>query len=151
MLWILIAVTVCLADLGIKHYIDSHKKENCHEPIAGGHIIITRFHNPGAMLGWLKDKPKILMGITILFIGVLAGGLFGALKEKGSPCIKLGLSLLLGGASSNAYDRIVKHQVTDYFRIRIGCRKLEKVIFNLGDMAIFLGGLLSLLGEIRRQ
>lgn len=151
MLWILIAVTVCLADLGVKHYIDSHKKEGCHEPIAGGHIIITRFHNPGAMLGWLKEKPKILMGITILFIGVLAGGLLGALREKRSSCIKLGLSLLLGGAASNAYDRIVKHQVTDYFRISIGCKKLENIIFNLGDMAIFLGGLLALLGEIRRQ
>ena len=74
MLWILIAAAVCAGDLLVKHYIDTHKEENCHEPVVGGHIIITRFHNPGAMLGWMKDKPKMLMGVTILGIGVLAGG-----------------------------------------------------------------------------
>ena len=38
---------------------------------------------------------------------------------------------------------------TDYFRISIGSERLEKMIFNLGDMAIFLGGILTVLGEIR--
>ena len=108
MLWILIAAAVCAGDLLVKHYIDTHKEENCHEPVVGGHIIITRFHNPGAMLGWMKDKPKMLMGVTILGIGVLAGGLMGSLYKKKSVLIRLGLALLLGGAASNAYDRIMK-------------------------------------------
>lgn len=149
MLWILLAAAICAVDLGIKHYIDTHKKENCYEPAAGGRIIITRFHNPGAMLGWMKKKPKMLMGITLLGIGVLAGGLMGALYKKRSPLIQMGLALLLGGAASNAYDRIIKKEVTDYFRISIGSERLEKMIFNLGDMAIFLGGILTVLGEIR--
>ena len=110
MLWILIAAAVCAGDLLVKHYIDTHKEENCHEPVVGGHIIITRFHNPGAMLGWMKDKPKMLMGVTILGIGVLAGGLMGSLYKKKSVLIRLGLALLLGGAASNAYDRIMKLQ-----------------------------------------
>ena len=149
MLWILLAISVCAADLGMKHYIDTHKEENCHEPVAGGHIIITRFHNPGAMLGWMKKKPKLLMGITVIGIGVLAGGLMGSLYKKRSPLIKLGLALLLGGAASNAYDRILKKEVTDYFRISIGSKRLERIIFNIGDMAIFLGGVLTILGEIK--
>lgn len=149
MVWILLAAVVCTADLGIKHYINTHKEENCYEPTAGGHIIITRFHNPGAMLGWMKKKPKLLLGVTVLGIGVLAGGLAGSLYTKRSSLIKMGLALLLGGAASNAYDRIIKKEVTDYFRISIGSDRLEKIIFNLGDMAIFLGGLLTVLGEIR--
>ena len=32
MLWILIAAAVCAGDLLVKHYIDTHKEENCHEP-----------------------------------------------------------------------------------------------------------------------
>ena len=111
MLWILIAAAVCAGDLLVKHYIDTHKEENCYEPVVGGHIIITRFHNPGAMLGWMKDKPKMLMGVTILGIGVLAGGLMGSLYKKKSVLIRLGLALLLGGAASNAYDRIMKKEV----------------------------------------
>ena len=110
MLWILIAAAVCAGDLLVKHYIDTHKEENYHESVVGGHIIITRFHNPGAMLGWMKDKPKMLMGVTILGIGVLAGGLMGSLYKKKSVLIRLGLALLLGGAASNAYDRIMKLQ-----------------------------------------
>ena len=50
MLWILIAAAVCAGDLLVKHYIDTHKEENCHESVVGGHIIITRFHNPGQCL-----------------------------------------------------------------------------------------------------
>lgn len=82
MLWILLAVAICAVDLGIKHYIDTHKEENCYEPAVGGRIIITRFHNPGAMLGWMKKKPKMLMGITLLGIGG-AGRRFdgGAVQE----------------------------------------------------------------------
>ena len=30
MLWILIAAAVCAGDLLVKHYIDTHKEENCH-------------------------------------------------------------------------------------------------------------------------
>ena len=149
MLWILLAISVCAVDLGIKHYIDTHKEENCHEPVAGGHIIITRFHNPGAMLGWMKKKPKLLLGVTVLGIGVLAGGLMGALYKKRSPFISMGLALLLGGAASNAYDRILKKRVTDYFRISIGIKWLERIIFNIGDMAIFFGGILTVIGEIK--
>lgn len=149
MLCILIAAAVCAGDLAVKRYIDTHKEENCHEPIAGGHIIITRFHNSGAMLGWMKDKPKLLLGVTVLGIGVLASGLMGSLFNKKSRMIQFGLALLLGGAASNAYDRIMKKKVTDYFRISIGSKRLERIIFNLGDMAIFLGGLLTAIGEIK--
>lgn len=148
MVWLLLAAGVCLGDLYIKRYIDSHKEENCREPVAGGHIIITRFHNPGAMLGWMQNKPKLLLGVTFFCLGVLTAGLMGTLRRGRSPLMKAGLALLLGGAASNAYDRIVKHQVTDYFRISIGSRRLERIIFNLGDMAIFLGGLLAVLGEM---
>lgn len=151
MFWILLAAGVCLIDLSIKHYIDSRKEMHCSEPILGGRIIITRFHNSGAMLGWLKEKPKMLLGVTLFGTGVVIGGLFGTLRSRKPVLIKLGLSLLAGGAASNTYDRIVRHQVTDYFRIRIGCKRLERIVFNLGDMAIFLGALLALLGEIKQN
>ena len=73
-----------------------------------------------------ETKPKMLMGITLLGIGVLAGGLMGALYKKRSPLIQMGLALLLGGAASNAYDRIIKKEVTDYFRISIGSERLDQ-------------------------
>ena len=151
MLWILIAAAVCAGDLLVKHYIDTHKEENCHEPVVGGHIIITRFHNPGAMLGWMKDKPKMLMGVTILGIGVLAGGLMGSLYKKKSVLIRLGLALLLGGAASNAYDRIMKKEVTDYFRISIGSKRLSG-LSSISEIWLFLLAVfLTAIGEIKES
>ena len=75
----------------------------------------------------------------------------GSLYKKKSVLIRLGLALLLGGAASNAYDRIMKKEVTDYFRISIGSKRLERIIFNIGDMAIFVGGILTAIGEIKES
>ena len=66
------------------------------------------------MLGLMYKKPTLLLGVTVLGIGVLAGGLMGSLYKKRSPFISMGLALLLGGAASTAYDRILKKQVTDF-------------------------------------
>jgi len=53
--------------------------------------------------------------------------------------------LVLGGALSNLYDRFVRNYVVDYFTIEAG--KLKKVIFNLGDIFVFIGSALFLLAS----
>ena len=55
---------------------------------------------------------------------------------------RLGLALLAGGGLSNQLDRYRKGYVVDYFSFR----QLPQVVFNLGDIGIFLGALLTLLG-----
>ena len=57
-----------------------------------------------------------------------------------------GRSAILGGAISNLYDRLVKGYVVDYFSIEF--KRLKKVIFNLGDIFVFLGSLVFLIGEL---
>ncbi len=151
MIWFIVAAAVAAADLGIKYWIRENKDLNSSEPVAGGKIIITKYFNPGAMLGLLKDKAKLLSGITLVVIGILIGFLMAFAGHKGNFVLKLGLSLLLGGAVSNAFERIAYGKVTDYFRISIGCPKLEKVIFNIGDMCIFAGSLLAVIGSCLRK
>ena len=50
---------------------------------------------------------------------------------------KLSLALVIGASLSNLYDRYVRGYVVDYFSLRFG--PLKKVVFNLGDIFIFLG------------
>ena len=45
----------------------------------------------------------------------------------------------------------MKKEVTDYFRISIGSKRLERIIFNIGDMAIFIGGILTAIGGIKES
>ena len=79
--------------------------------------------------------------------GTAAAGALGAFMTK-KCCLaqKIGLSMVLGGAISNLYDRLVKGYVVDYFSIEF--KRLKKVIFNLGDIFVFLGSLVFLIGEL---
>ena len=52
MIWVLLAAAVAAGDLWIKKWIREHKDLNSREPIAGGRIILTKYYNTGAMLGF---------------------------------------------------------------------------------------------------
>ena len=151
MFWILLAAAAAAADLGIKRWIRHHKDLNSSQPILGGRIIITKYFNPGAMLGFMKDQAKLLSGITLVALGLIAGLLLAFTGRKGYGLVKLGLSLLLGGALSNAWERLTYKKVTDYFRISIGCRRLERVVFNIGDFCIFVGTVLAFIGSMCKK
>ncbi|HIQ98212.1 MAG TPA: signal peptidase II [Candidatus Scybalocola faecavium] len=151
MIWILLAAAVAAADLCIKKWIREHKEINSRQPIAGGKIIITKYYNTGAMLGFLKNKAKLLSGATLLALGIIIGLFLSFLGRRGDYVMKLGLSLLLGGAASNAFERAAYGKVTDYFRISIGCKKLERVIFNVGDFCIFAGFALMAAGSLFKK
>lgn len=148
MIWILLAAGIAAGDLWIKKWIREHKELNSRQPVAGGRIIITKYYNTGAMLGFLKDKAKFLSGATLLALGIIIGLLLSVLGRRGNYVMKLGLSLLLGGAASNAFERAAYGKVTDYFRISIGSKKLEKIIFNIGDFCIFAGSALAAVGSL---
>ena len=146
MFWFILAAGIAAADIGIKMWIKQNKELNCHEPVAGGRIIITKYFNPGAMLGFLKEKTALLMGISLVVAGIIVGMLLAITGRKGNTVLKLGLTLLLGGAGSNIFERLMYGKVTDYFRISIGCKKLERLIFNIGDFCIFIGSILTAVG-----
>ena len=59
---------------------------------------------------------------------------------------KYGMAMVLGGAMSNTYDRVRYGKVTDYLYIRIGV--LKKMIINIGDIALYFGGILYALGSL---
>lgn len=149
--WLILAAAVCGIDLLIKNWIGKNKEEGSSQEIAGGRIVLTKYFNKGAMLGMMKDNAKLLSGITLVVIGIIFGVLLSLMGRKGNVFLKFGLSLILGGAASNAYERVVKGEVTDYFRLRLGSKKLEKVIFNLGDMTIFIGSIIAMIAEFFRK
>ncbi|WP_346699058.1 signal peptidase II [Catenibacillus scindens] len=151
MIWVLLAAAVAAGDLWIKKWIREHKDLNSREPIAGGRIILTKYYNTGAMLGFLKEKTKLLAGGTLVALGIIIGLLLSVLGRKGNYLMKLGLSILLGGAASNIFERFAYGKVTDYFRVSIGCKKLEKVVFNIGDFCIFVGCVLTTIGSMLRK
>ena len=96
--------------------------------------------------GFLKERPELVKGIPLAVTSAAAGALGAFMTKKGCLAQKIGLSMVLGGAISNLYDRLVKGYVVDYFSIEF--KRLKKVIFNLGDIFVFLGSLVFLIGEL---
>ena len=65
----------------------------------------------------------------------------------GKGMLKFGLSLLLGGAFSNTYDRLRRGYVVDYFRLNVPAKRIWNLIFNISDFCIVIGAVLVVLGE----
>ena len=107
-------------------------------------VIFRNYHNTGAMLNFGAGKAfvKLLstlftVAVTIYFAVTLGYG--------GRKLMKTGLSLILGGAYSNMYDRYRKGYVVDYVSFRSRWKWLSGVVFNIGDFAIMIGAFMAVM------
>lgn len=141
MIWVIIAGSVAMTDLIFKHYVDRYETMDCHKPLFGGRIYLTKVHNEGLAFGTFKDEPEKVKWAAAAGTGAALGGLARAVFGKGSGVEKLGEALIAGGAVSNAADRCIEHQVTDYIRPNL-FGKESRVTFNLADLAVFSGTVL---------
>ncbi len=146
MIYILIVAAVVFMEYKIKGHIDKNRELDERQEILNGRIIIRKHYNEGAFLSFLKNNKELLKTISCVGLGLLVLLFAILLPKKGNKLLKLGLSLVLGGAISNVWDRFGKGHVIDYFSINY--KKLKTIIFNLSDMAIFLGTFLMLLASL---
>ena len=143
----LMAMAIFLLDLWIKNHIEHSRKEGAETAVCGGRLLIRRYHNKGAMLDAGAGRSSLVaalsvaltLGLTVLFVLTFSG--------KGSKMLKAGLALLLGGAYSNTYDRLVRKYVVDYVSFPVKNQKIRNVVFNISDFCIMIGALLMVLGS----
>jgi len=76
----------------------------------------------------------------------VAGVFLWLYPRKGHVLEKTGASLVLAGGLSNLWDRWKRGYVVDYFSFRV--KKLEKIVFNIGDMAVFLGAAVMFIAQV---
>lgn len=150
MLFIGFIALLAAVDLYVKKAVEGQEDSSFPRelPLFGGKIMLHKNHNPGFSFGFLKDRPQYVRLIPLAVTSFVGGMLAWLLPRKGNLPEKLALSLTLGGAISNLHDRFTRDYVVDYFTIQYG--RLKRVVFNLGDLFIFLGtGLLLVLEVIR--
>ena len=146
-----VASGICAADLLVKETVKEQIKEHEKKYVCENKLILTKYFNPGAALGTLRDYPLALKCVTMFGMGTLTGALAALAERKNCGLQKLGLSMMLGGAASNAYERFRYEKVTDYIQLNFGNEKFRKVVYNIGDFAIFAGGFLVCVGEIMHK
>ena len=118
-------------------------------PGMGAHSEYVRFSytpNKGAMLNLGEKHPALIRWISVVLTLAATVVFLLTLGTAGKGLLKSGLSLLLGGAYSNTYDRLKDQYVTDYLSFRKGPKRLQRIVYNIGDFAIMIGALLTALG-----
>lgn len=148
MFFIGLILFILVLDLGIKDTIEETESTLFPKEMEGtdGKIILYKNHNAGFPFGLFQSKPDLVKVVPLVITSGVAGIFFWLSTKKGHDAEKLGLSLVLGGALSNLYDRWVRHYVVDYFSIQ--WKSLKKVVFNLGDIFIFLGTVILVIADI---
>jgi signal peptidase II len=115
-----------------------------------GFFDIVHAKNKGAAFGMFADSDHPLR--TFLLIGVSLGVLMfvsylllrpGRAGFVASPFTTAGLSLVLGGALGNIYDRVAHGEVTDFLEFYSGSWRFAA--FNVADSAISVGAALLIL------
>ena len=108
-------------------------------PIWEGVFHLTSLRNKGAAFGILQNQRLFFIIVTLIAVF----GIIYYLQTEGKKNrrISFALSLLLGGALGNFYDRLVRGEVVDSLDFRL----IDYPIFNLADVFIFTGVTLMLL------
>lgn len=129
----------------LKNHIEETKMEGETEEKCGGCLLIRKHHNRGAFLNAGQHKQKVVMVVSVALTVLITILFVLTLGQAGKGILKWGLTLLLGGAYSNTYDRLARKYVVDYvsFNVPFG---LRKVIFNIGDFCIMIGAMLCVIG-----
>lgn len=113
----------------------------------GGEILnVTPFFdyvlvwNTGISYGLLDGLPVWALG-AVMLVAIAALSVWW--WRTGEFLVRLGLALCIGGALSNALDRLIYGAVADFFHFHWG--EWSFYIFNLADVAITLGVILLIL------
>lgn len=150
MKYIAVVLGIFGIELGIKEYVERNKAEGITEKKFFGTLLIRKHHNKGMVLnaGQSRQKAVMLMSVLLTIVSTMVFVL--TLGWTGKELLKWGLTLFLGGAYSNTYDRMVRKYVVDYVSFNVPFKWLRRIIFNVGDFCILIGALLATIGYYQK-
>lgn len=145
MIYLGIAAIIFTGDLFIKNYMEKTLKEGEERKKLKGFVRLRKHHNKGAFLN-AGQKRRPVVAVLSLFLTAGVAAVFAlSFGQRGNRLLKAGLSLLLGGAFSNTYDRLKRKYVVDYFSFGVRWKWLSRIVFNLSDFGIMIGAMMAAL------
>ena len=140
--YLCIAALIFAGELGIKNYVEKKQNAGEEKEICKGRILLRKYHNKGACMNLGEKKSNVVAGLSLILTAALALVFLFTLTRHGNGWLKAGLSLLLGGAFSNTYDRLKRKYVVDYFSFGVKWAPLRAIVFNISDFCILIGALI---------
>jgi signal peptidase II len=138
--YLLIALIVVLLDRWTKHIVARRIALYQHIQIIPGFFRLTHTENTGAAFSLFADSPApwktgLLIGfsgIALIVVSILLWKNHHAHMVTG-----IGLSLIMGGALGNLWDRMTSGRVVDFLLFYV--KRYQWPVFNLADSAIVVG------------
>lgn len=137
---LLIAVAVVLLDRLTKLAVAKDLTLHDSIQVIPGFFRITHVENTGAAFGLFADSPSEWKIAILVLFSVIALVIVSALLWRNSHVMTMtgiGLSLILGGALGNLWDRLMHGRVVDFLLFYIG--QYQWPAFNAADSAIVIG------------
>jgi signal peptidase II len=139
----LLALFVVLLDRWTKRLVAAHIAMYTHIQVIPGFFRLTHTENTGAAFSLFADSPAhwktaLLIGfsaVAMVIVSVLLWKQTHALNSTG-----IALSLILGGAIGNLWDRVANGRVVDFLLFYI--KQYQWPVFNLADSCIVIGATL---------
>jgi signal peptidase II len=144
----LIAALVLLLDRLAKWAVATNIPLHDSVVVIPGLFHLTHVQNTGAAFGLFADSSAQWKVGALVSFSLVALVIVSALLWKNSHSLStttIGLSLILGGATGNLWDRMVSGHVVDFLDFYVG--SYHWPAFNVADSAIVIGAIL-LVSEI---
>jgi signal peptidase II len=148
----LLALFVVLLDRWTKRLVAAHIAMYTHIQVIPGFFRITHTENTGAAFSLFADSPSHWKTAMLISFSVVAMIVVSVLLWKQSRALTMtgiALSLILGGAVGNLWDRVASGRVVDFLLFYV--RTYQWPVFNLADSAIVVGASLLVLEIIFGQ
>jgi signal peptidase II len=144
-----IALIVLVLDLASKHWVESILLHGQQIPLTDFFNLVLTY-NAGAAFSFLSDASGwqrwffsgIAAAASILIVYLLR-------KHAAEKLFCLALSLVLGGALGNLWDRVTLGHVVDFLDFHVG--GYHWPAFNVADSAIFLGAMFLIVESFRHK
>lgn len=141
-----LALFIVLLDRWSKRLVASRIAMYTHIQVIPGFFRITHTENTGAAFSLFADSPshwKTVMLISFSVIAMIVVSILLWNQSRPFTITGVALSLILGGAFGNLWDRVAAGRVVDFLDVYY--RTYHWPVFNLADSAIVVGASLLVL------
>lgn len=147
---LLLVVSTFLVDQITKIIVRSNLAYFQKVTILDSYLFIIRIENKGAFLSTgelITDiiRTPLLIALPLLVLFYILNYILTNTTVK--PTLLIGTSVLIGGGLGNIFDRLIHEGVTDFIFFNIF--PLKGGIFNIADIAIFIGVVICLYFKIK--
>ena len=142
----LLAFCVIVLDRWTKHLVATRISLYTDISVIRGFFSITHTENTGAAFSLFADSPAHWKTAVLISFSVVAMIVVSILLWKQARAFTMtgiALSLILGGAIGNLWDRVASGRVVDFLLVYY--QRYRWPVFNLADSAIVVGASLLVL------